>query len=220
MPRELGETHVDVSVVNLELFEAALRRFLEQPTAEKFLDLRRRIVHRDDYLHRPATLSLLQQQLDDGDAAAVLSAVDRLSPVWSLCPGLHGLIGAAAEMQLQRAAAGVPAGGCSDDFSTDWYEEEIELRRFLGCCCLEGMQAAGRGVVAAPYPVTYPSDEADLLAAQGLQPQTRRLVRRADRLLEAVACRGQGGAVWFDVTELVASNRAEAGVELLTSARI
>lgn len=185
--------------MKLVSLEEHFQSFLERPTRDSFLRVRRAIV--SDPLYRPqiSTLVDLAQLVERRDSLRAIQLAESLMPVWALCPRVHYLAGLAAE---NLSARQLDEQALEDSF------EEVELRRFLVSSCLEGILATGDGSPRHPFVATYPSDVRDVVTAVGLQLKTQRLVEGDDTLLD-VAATAEGSTVCFDVGDLVAAGGAD-----------
>lgn len=168
--------------VKLLSLQNALEAFLEDPSADGFLRVRRMLIAEGDYRPRWQAVRRLSQLAEEQQHDQLLAEVDELMPAWVLCPRIHFLAGIAAEA-LGDA-------------------EEVELRRFLTQSCLAGLLATGPGSRTQPLLATYPTDVQDALAGMRQTACSQRLVKDGQRLLDVITCKDKQ-AVWFDVTQLV-----------------
>ncbi len=164
-----------------------LQTFLEAPSARTYRNVREALVEELATLGPSAPLSPvclieLAELAASNQFTTLLERVDELQPAWALSPRIHFLAAIAAEE-------------CGDI-------DVAELERFTFQSCLEGILATGDGTAAAPYLITYISDEYDVLAALGLEPRSQALVEQRGMLCDVARCL-DGEEVWFELTGIV-----------------
>lgn len=164
-----------------------LQTFLEAPGARTYRRVREALVEELASTGHTATCSpVVPAELAELAATSqfttLLERIDELQPAWALSPRVHFLAALAAEE-------------CGD-------EEVAEIERFTFQACLEGILATGDGTAAAPYLITYLSDEYDVLAALGLEPRSQKLVEQRGMLCDVAKCL-DGEEVWFELTGIV-----------------
>lgn len=175
-----------------------LQAFLEAPTARSYRRVREALL--DELTDKalacdslPPDLSAvvlaeLADLLATGEYAVLARRTEELQPAWALSPRVHFYAAVAADER--------------DD------AEGAELERFLFQSCLEGILATGDGTANAPYLITYLSDEYDVLAALGLDPQSQRLTEQRGILFDVIRC-VDGEEVWFELTGVLHDPRQQ-----------
>ena len=158
------------------------KAFVESPSRERFLAAREAVLRATPLAMQATDLADLLRLLDEGAYQAVLDRIDLLPPSKALSPRVHFLAAEAAE-----ALGDVEAG---------------ELERFLFVLCLQGLLATGDGSRAAPYVVCHPTDEYDILDAQGYEPAGQAFLAENGELFDVITC-SDGREFWFDLTAVL-----------------
>jgi hypothetical protein len=160
----------------------AFAALLRQPTARRYKQLRSQILAEGvpgDFSLRLAQVErLLDQQVlsEAGEQLAEMSAAGLLSLRW------HRLGGRLA----------IEQGQC----------ERAQLHRFAYDAICDAIAATGDGTRRRPLLITYSSDAAEILTAQGLEVLSQSLVETDSRRYDVLLCRGER-EFWFDVTDLL-----------------
>jgi len=162
--------------------ERCFTRFVESPTRENYLAVRRAVLQRSWLPLTAVDLAEMTRLLDSEAFDEVLRRIELLPPSKALSPRVHYLTAEAAQ------ALGDERTG--------------ELERYLFVLCLRGILATGDGSQAAPYAVCHASDEHDVLTCLGLEIANQSLVERNRQQFDRVVC-SDGREVWFDVTPVV-----------------
>ena len=154
-------------------------RFVEQPTADSYLEARDAMLQIEPATLTAGDLLELGRLLAAGQHDKLLSRTESLPASAALSPRVHYFAAEAATAvgDLERA----------------------ELERFLFVVCLQGILATGDGTQQRPYAVCHLSDENDVLEALEKTPAGQTLAQLEDAVCDVIDCHDDS-QVWFDVT--------------------
>jgi hypothetical protein len=154
--------------------------FVNDPSPENFLRLRREVVGAPTYNPYTDEARDIERMLEAGDAERAKEMMVPAMANYLLNPGAHLLLGDIYEKLGDGEAA--------------------RRERAVAAACLKAILASGDGTAGRPYLVTRVSDEYDVLAYLKRPTEGQSLRSCGGRMCDVIRCR-DGGEVWFDVTE-------------------
>lgn len=156
-------------------------RFVQGPTLERYLRLRRQVMQTRRYDPQAVVLGELQAQLE-ADPQQVLRRTKSLAASFRLSPRFHFLAGQAA-------------------MAAEQWDLALEHRE-ASRACLGALLDSGHGTRSQPHLVTYLTDARDLAVALGRSVRCQELVQVGNRSLDVLTTH-DGQQLWFDVSDLL-----------------
>ena len=159
--------------------ETHLKRYLDEPSAGRFVQLRDAVAGSPGYAPYAGRLDPAYALLDQGKYDEARHYLLSLLPNWLLNPGIHHVLSVVyRELGDERGA---------------------RLERAMARAMLWGILSTGDGSAARPYLVLRSADEYDVLRHLGKRPRQQALVEQGGRRCDRQIC-DDGSEVWFDVT--------------------
>ena len=174
----------------------AFLAFLEDPSPERFRDLRGRVVRHPDYNPYGGDLDRLEEAYDAGLYAEVGERFAGSTVNLLMSPRAH--------MVLSLAARNLGN------------EEGFEAEKFISFRCLDGILGTGDGTRSHPYAITRLSDEYDVLMMLDRTLEQQQLIHGDDGRSYDVLTSTDGSEYWFDITDVFAAlekRKGEDGVQ-------
>lgn len=160
-------------------------KFLEQPTRESYLRVRKLVLA--NAINHDALRNLIEliksQQYD-----AAIDLQDEMGATWLLSPSFHLWSAKLAE--------------CVGD------ADAKELENFQSHACISGLLATGDGSCESPFSVTYTSDARDLLEFFGTDSIAQRTIQKPNGVFDLITA-ADGRQWYFARAELTKAQRAQ-----------
>jgi len=157
--------------------------FVENPSVERFLEVREAVIAGPDYVVYHPGLKQAAALYDEQDWGQLAEKVTEIMPNFLLSPSLHFYLGRAA--------------GVTGDTDIEALEKHIYK------ACRESLLATGDGTVTKPYLPTHIDDEYEVMAMLDKAPVQQSLVKHTDGRVFDVMSEESQEETWFDITALI-----------------
>lgn len=160
----------------------AFMSFIQEPTAEGYLQLRELAFEHPDFNPYGNETQAVDDLIEAGQFdEAVERAMELLIPDTLLSPMAHMRI-AFAQEKLGN-------------------QEACDAERYIASALLHGIEATGDGTADRPYQISRVSDEYDLVSANGWTFQEQALRARDGREFDVITV-AEREPIWFEITEI------------------
>ncbi len=160
-------------------------RFLQNPSKDTYLALRKDIIDRPDFNYLDRGISQLEKLIKEGDHQKVRAFIPQLMPTHLLSPVTHLLIAESAKNAGE--------------------EEQAKQEFAMFSACLKAMNETGDGSLESPYAVILIADEYDILRSLEETSQKQSLIEDNGRKLDKHLTES-GKEIYFDVSDSLAKN--------------
>ena len=160
-------------------FAAELRKFMLEPSPERFLRLRELVAQSPEYAPYSGGLKEGRELLAQGEFEEAADFFLSVMPNWILNPGIHVMLGFAFRQLGQ--------------------EQHAQLEYALATGLVGGILSTGDGSEAQPYLILHTNDEYDLLQHLEKRSQGQALRQKGANFFDVLTCE-DGSELWFDVT--------------------
>jgi len=163
--------------------EKSFLKFIAEPSVEKYLELRRRLLKREDFQPYSTEMLEIVELMNAGKYREAVECFERGLKNLILSPGANLLISSVHEKLGEKDVA--------------------EFHRHFAFAIMTCILESGDGSEEAPYLVTRVSDEYDVLEVLDKKMVHQQLVEdiESGRLMDVLEC-SDGSTVYFDVTEI------------------